>query len=37
MARRSYKDGLLGELGSTEALDFIPVNFQLGSTCHALE
>lgn len=39
--RRSYKDGLLGELGLPEALDFIPVSFQvvnqLGRTSYALE
>lgn len=40
MARKSYKDGLLRELGSIEALDFMSVNFQvvnqLGRTGHAL-
>lgn len=29
MARKSYKDWLLGELGSIEALDFMSVNFQV--------
>ena len=41
MAKKSYKDGLLGELGSREALDFMSVNFQfvnqLGRTGYALE
>lgn len=41
MARESYKDGLWGELGSTQGSSFPPVNFQvvdqLGRTSHALE
>ena len=41
MARKRYKDGLLGELGSTKGLDYMPVNFQvldqLGRTSHAFE